>query len=103
MSPYSVFMVGILASEISVVDHNLRRLPRERVGRFVHVVVRLLVQPRSPSLFLPFQDELHRVLLELRRKIVEFASNRSQPDADTPHDVIYEAGGYRRQNLCGIG
>ena len=97
-SAYSILMASVLASGVASVDRRLAQLLREGIEEIVELVVCFLSQPVSPATFLHFERRLQEILRGLGRTTTEFTCNECEPESagDVPHDVTYEAGGYRR-------
>ncbi len=70
---------------------------REAVER---IVLKFLGAETSPATMFDFETQLAEQVRELARQIVEQVLNQIETDdpEEMPHDVEYEAGGYRRLN-----
>jgi len=99
-SIYSIVLASILASDVEAVEHKLAELLGQDIARLHELVCGFLIHPISPESFLQFETQSSETLREIGRKIMEFASNQCEPESpeDTPHDVTYQGGGYRRMN-----
>jgi hypothetical protein len=97
-SAYSILMAHVLASGLAAVDRRLGELLSEDMERIGELVFWFLSQPISPATFLQFEKRLQEIVRGLGQKVMEFTCNECEPEAaeDAPHDVSYEAGGYRR-------
>jgi hypothetical protein len=99
-SAYSILLASILASDLEGVQQKLCDLVGEDIAKLNELVCGFLIQPISPESFLQFETQSRETLCEIGRKIMEFACNQCEPQSaeDTPHDVTYQGGGYRRMN-----
>jgi hypothetical protein len=99
-SAYSILLASLLASSVSQIDRRLGELCREQSKEIQQLAIEFLSGPISPAAFLQFERSLQRLLREMGRKTVQFTCNACEPESaeEAPHDVTYEAGGYRRMN-----
>jgi hypothetical protein len=86
--------------DLEAVQQQLTALLAEDIARVHELVCGFLLQPISPESFLQLETQLAEALREAGRKMIEFAANQCEPEPaeDTPHDVTYQGGGYRRMN-----
>jgi hypothetical protein len=85
---------------VAELDEELRRAMEPVLEQIVNTVLGFLGRTVSPLSSLQFEDGLGQVLRELGRIISEWTYNHVEPDdpQSLPHDVHFEAGGYRRLN-----
>jgi hypothetical protein len=97
-SAYSILVASVLASSVAEVDRGLRQLLDDDIEKITELVVSFLSQPVSPATFLQFERRLQEIVGGLGRTVMEFSCNECEPESaeDVPHDVTYEAGGFRR-------
>lgn len=99
-SAYSTLIRTFLASTVGEIDGRLREIMEKEMEAIVELVVVFFANPVSPMTFLEFEVRLLEILRELGREVMQFTCNECEPEdpEDAPHDVINEAGGYRRLN-----
>ena len=98
--PYSIVMANVLASAVNEIDAGLDDILQDEMQEIKELVLWFVSQPISPATFMQFEQALQNILRETGRKVMEFTCNECEPASqdDAPHDVTYEAGGYRRLN-----
>ena len=66
--------------------------------RISPLVTQFLLRPITPEATLEFEQELHQVMRELGRDVLEWTFNAAEPEDadDQPHDATADGGGYRR-------
>lgn len=99
-SMYSITLLSILASTLSELRQPLDDLSDERMKEIHELVACFLSQPVVPLTALQLEERLRDILNGLGREVLELTFNQCDPEsADAaPHDVTFEAGGYRRVN-----
>lgn len=97
---YSNWVSLLLARDVSKIEEGLAKAIAPETEQIVAVVLEFMSQQVSPRTTLQFERRLQERVRELARSIVEFTYNGLQPEDPEalPHDVRYEAGGYRRLN-----
>lgn len=103
MSPHATRLLLVLTSLSSAeeVTHNLvGELLDEDRQRLVEITMKFRRQEVSPASACEFENEVAEAMRELGRRLVERTYNSLEPEQpeQMPHDVHYEAGGYRRRN-----
>ncbi len=101
--PYATQLLLLLTSLPSIeeeVRDRIRETFDSHVERFDETVLRFLLSELSPCSAFEFERELADEVRELARELLEQVYNLVEPqEADEmPHDLRYEAGGYRRLN-----
>jgi len=97
---YSIVMMVFLASTIQEVLEPIQEVIDEQAEALKQLVARFYAEPITPALVLEFEQALGEIGRETSRRILEIVLNRCDPESaeDAPHDVTFEAGGYRRLN-----
>lgn len=97
-SPYSTLINCVFATAVADVDRRVNEILCGKMTEIIELVVHFLSQPITPTTFFEFEERLREIVRESGREVIEFAVNECEPESaeDTPHDVKYEAGGYRR-------
>lgn len=103
MSPHATRLLLVLPSLSSVEEETqqlVRMLLDEHEQRLVEIAMKFRLQEVSPAGSHQFETEVAEATRELGRQLVERIYNHLEPDdpEQMPHDVHYEAGGYRRRN-----
>jgi len=98
--PYSIVIANVLASGVNAIDAGLDDILQDEMQEIKNLVLRFVSQPLSPAACMEFEQALQNIVRELGRKVMEFTCNECEPASsdDAPHDVTYEAGGYRRMD-----
>jgi len=97
---YSVVLVSILASSVKKVNETVDGLVDEQKREIEKLAACFLSQPIVPVTVYQFEERLQEICQELGRTVLESTLNECEPESaeDAPHDVTFEAGGYRRLN-----
>lgn len=95
-----MLLASILARTVSEIDCGWVELCHDDLRKIRSLVLGFLTEPISPAAFLKFERSLQKLVREMGRKVVQFTCNACEPESaeETPHDVTFEAGGYRRMN-----
>lgn len=98
ISPYSISLVSVLASVIDSLDSSVREICQEYDERICNCLVGFLARPISPESTLEMERQLKELLRQQGQQLMELTLNLCEPESpqDAPHDVQFEAGGYRR-------
>ena len=99
-SLYSMVIAKVLASSVNEIDAGLDEVLQGQMQDIKDLVLWFANQPISPATCMEFEQALQNTLRETGRKVMEFTCNECEPASqdDAPHDVTYEAGGYRRRD-----
>lgn len=99
-SLYSIVIGAMLARTVNQIDADLEEVLQGKVQQIKELVLWFASQPTSPNTLMEFEQKLQNILREIGREVMEFTCNECEPASqdDAPHDVTYEAGGYRRLN-----
>jgi len=98
ISPYSISLVSVLASVIDRLDSSVREICQEYGTSICNCLVGFLARPISPESTFEMERQLKELLRQQGQQLMELTLNLCEPESpqDAPHDVQFEAGGYRR-------
>ena len=103
MSPHATRLLLVLTS-LSSVEEETHELVDELLEghrqRLIEITMKFRLQEVSPASAYEFEKEVAEAMREMSRQRVERTYNSLEPEQaeQMPHDVHYEAGGYRRRN-----
>lgn len=101
--PYATQLALLLASIPCIekgLEARIRQIIERRLERVDEIALTFLLGKMCPLSSFDLETAIAGDLRELGRSLVEMLYNLIEPDKaeEMPHDVIYEAGGYRRLN-----
>ena len=97
---YSNWTRVVLASVLTEVDNELRRVVEPVVKQIVKTVITFFRNEVLPTSSLQFEEGLEQVLRDLGKIVTEWTYNHVESDdpQSLPHDVQWAGVGYRRLN-----
>jgi type III secretory pathway component EscV len=104
MSPHATRLLLVLTSLSTAEEETPEKLVdevlEEHRQRLVEITTKFRLQEISPASAYEFEKEVAEAMREMSRQLVERTYNSLEPEQaeQMPHDVHYEAGGYRRRN-----
>lgn len=100
---YATHLMLVLTSLSSIdreVKEEIERVLDGNLERLQEIVLQYLLSEVTPGSTFDFEERLAEQVRELARQLVERVFNRLESDdyEQAPHDVKFDAGGYRRRN-----
>ncbi len=100
---YVTRLLLVLASHVAIkteIRQQIEQLWKDHGGTLEEMVLKLLGAEISPASMFDFEMQVAEEFREFARQLMELALNQIEADdpEEMPHDVEYQAGGYRRLN-----